>query len=42
MLLATVTAASVGAWWVYEASRSADEDARRTVAAFIAEQTQAP
>jgi MFS family permease len=39
MLLATVTAASVGAWWVYEASRSAEEDARRAIGAFIAEST---
>ncbi len=37
MLLATVTVASLGAWLVYEASRSADEDARRTIVAFIAE-----
>ncbi len=39
MLLATVTAASVGAWWVFEASKSADADAQRTVAAFVAEHT---
>lgn len=37
MLLATVTVASLGAWLVYEASKSADEDARRTITAFISE-----
>ena len=39
MLLATVTAASIGAWWVYEASRSADEDAKTSITAFLAEHT---
>jgi sugar phosphate permease len=39
MLLATVTVASIGAWWVYEASKSADDDARTAIAAFIAEHT---
>jgi hypothetical protein len=39
MLLATVTVASVGAWWVWEASKSADDDARRTLTEFIAEHT---
>jgi MFS family permease len=39
MLLATVTVASVGAWWVYEASRSAESDAQRAIGDFIAEST---
>jgi MFS family permease len=39
MLLATVTVASVGAWWVYEASRSAENDARNALTAFLAEST---
>ena len=39
MLLATVTVASVGAWWVWLASRSADDDARTAVATFIQEHT---
>lgn len=39
MLLATVTVASVGAWWVYEASRSAEDDARRAVSEFLTEST---
>jgi MFS family permease len=39
MLLATVTVATVGAWWVYEASRSAEDDARKALTAFLAEST---
>lgn len=39
MLLATITVASVGAWWVYEASRSAEDDARRAIGEFLAEST---
>jgi MFS family permease len=39
MLLATVTVASVGAWWVYEAGRSAEADAQRAIREFIAEST---
>ena len=42
MLLATVTVASLGAWLVWEASRSADDDAQRTFAEFIAEHTRRP
>jgi MFS family permease len=39
MLLATVTVASLGAWLVWEASRTAEMEARETFVAFIAEQT---
>jgi MFS family permease len=39
MLLATATVGSLGAWWVWEASRHADEDARKAIASFIAEHT---
>lgn len=39
MLLATVTVASLGAWLVWESSRTADEEAQQTFVAFIAEQT---
>jgi len=39
MLLAIVMVASVGAWWVYEASRSAEDDARRAITAFVKEST---
>jgi MFS family permease len=39
MLLAASIVAAVGAWLVYEASRSADDDARHTIANFIAEHT---
>jgi fucose permease len=39
MLIATVTVASLGAWFVYEASRSADDDVKRVFGEFIAEHT---
>jgi MFS family permease len=39
MLLATVTVATVGAWWVYLASKTAESDAQRTIAQFLAEST---
>ena len=39
MLLATVTVASLGAWLVYEASRSAESDAQHAIATFVAEST---
>lgn len=39
MLLATVTVATLGAWLVWEASRTADAEAQATFTAFIAEQT---
>jgi MFS family permease len=39
MLLATVSVASLGAWFVYMASRTADEDVRRVFGEFIAEHT---
>ena len=41
MLIATVTIASLGAWFVYEASRSADDDVRRVFGDFITEHTSA-
>jgi sugar phosphate permease len=40
MLIATVTVASLGAWFVYEASRSADDDVKRVFGEFIAEHTE--
>jgi hypothetical protein len=39
MLLATVTVATAGVWWIYEASRSVEDDARRTITEFLAEST---
>lgn len=39
MLIAMVSVASLGAWFVHQASLSADEDARRTITEFIAEHT---
>jgi MFS family permease len=42
MFLATVTVASVGAWWVWEASRHADDDARKAITSFLAEHTAQP
>lgn len=39
MLIATVTVASLGAWLVYQAARTADEDVQRVFGEFIAEQT---
>jgi hypothetical protein len=39
MLLATVTVATVGAWWVYEASRHAEDDARKALVTFLSEST---
>jgi MFS family permease len=42
ILVATVTAASLGAWLVYEASRTADDDVRTVFGEFIAEHTDAP
>jgi MFS family permease len=40
MLLATVTVATVGAWWVWEAARHAEDDARKAITDFLAEHTQ--
>lgn len=40
MLMATVTVATVGAWWVWEASKSAEDDARAAITHFLAEHTQ--
>ena len=40
MLIATVTVASLGAWFVYEASRSADDDEKRVITEFVAEHTE--
>ncbi len=39
IIIATATVASLGAWLVYEASRSADEDVQRVFGEFIAEHT---
>jgi MFS family permease len=39
MLLAVASVASVGSWLVYQASRSAEADAQRAIAAFVAEST---
>jgi MFS family permease len=39
MLLSTVSVASIGAWFVYEASRSADDDVKRVFGEFLAEHT---
>jgi MFS family permease len=39
MLIATVTVASLGAWLVYQASGSADEDVQRVFGEFIREHT---
>jgi MFS family permease len=39
MLLSVVSVASIGAWFVYQASRSADDDVRRVFGEFIAEHT---
>jgi MFS family permease len=39
IIIATATVASLGAWLVYEASRSADEDVGRVFGDFIAEHT---
>lgn len=39
MLIASTIVTSLGAWCVYQASRSADEDAGRTIAEFLAEHT---
>lgn len=40
ILLSTTTVTSLCVWFVYQASRSADADAQRTIAAFVAEHTQ--
>ncbi len=42
ILLATVSAASLGAWLVYEASSSADDDVRTVFGEFIAQHTRDP
>jgi MFS family permease len=39
MLVATTAVASLGAWFVYEASRSADDDVKRVFGEFIREHT---
>jgi MFS family permease len=39
MLLATVTVATAGVWWIYEASRSVEADARRALTDFLHEST---
>ena len=39
MLISSTIVSSLGVWCVYQASRSADADANRTIADFIAEYT---
>jgi MFS family permease len=39
IILATVTVSSLGAWFVYQGSRSADADVQRVLGEFIAEHT---
>jgi MFS transporter, Spinster family, sphingosine-1-phosphate transporter len=39
IIIATSTVSSLGAWFIYQASRSADADVQRVIGEFIAERT---